>query len=197
MISMLVARIISVLANPIFILIGLPYFLVFKSTHDSQIAWFWSLYTWVFLFIFVMVVLIGVRKKLFSDIDVSDRKERPILYFAGGMLSLLYFYGLYLLQAPVVLFVTIIGIILGILIGGLVNMKIKTSVHVSAVSALFTAVSIVYKGYYIWLLLLIPVICWARVKRQRHTIQEVIAGALLGSLLSLIMYFMTKSILNI
>lgn len=197
MISLSIARIISIVSNPIFILIGLPYFLVLRSMRDAQTAWYWSMYTWVFLIAFVLVVLIGIRKKLFSNIDVSDREERPVLYFTGGMLSLLYLYGLFLLQGPVILFVTIIGIMFGILIGGLINSRIKVSVHVSAVSALLTAVSVVYKGYYVLFLLSIPIVCWSRVKIQRHTSAEVVVGAVLGSLLSLIVYFTTKSFLHI
>lgn len=77
----------------------------------------------------------------------------------------------------------------GILAGSIVNTRIKASVHVAAVSALITGLALVYQGYYWLLYILIPVICWARVKIERHTVPEVIAGSFIGSILAVIMYF--------
>lgn len=191
---MMLARIISFISNPVFIFIALPFFLVYKTTHDTAIALSWTIYTLVFLSIFVIFVLIGVKKKFFSDIDVSKREQRPILYFIGSVLTLLYLSILFLLQAPRILFITTFGIMLGILIASLINMKIKASVHVAAISGLITSLSIIYKGYYVLLLLLIFIIGWSRVKIKRHTVTEVVIGGILGSLLSLIMYFITKSV---
>lgn len=190
----MLARIISFISNPIFIFITLPFFLVYKTTHDTTAAWIWTLYTLVFLSIFVIFVLIGVKRKFFSDIDVSKREQRPILYFTGAVLTVLYLSILFLLHAPKILFLTAFGIMLGILIASLINIKIKASVHVAAISGLITSLSIIYKGYYVFLLLLIFIIGWSRVKIKRHTVPEVVIGGILGSLLSLIMYFITTSV---
>lgn len=191
---MRIARIISFISNPIFIFIALPFFLVYKTTKDTGAAWNWTIYTLVFLSIFVIFVLIGVKKKFFSDIDVSNREQRPVLYFTGAILSVLYLSTLFFLHGPRILFITIFGITLGILIASLINMKIKASVHVAAISGLLTSLSIIYKGYYVLLLLLIFIIGWSRVKIKRHTVPEVVIGGILGSLLSLIMYFITKAL---
>lgn len=189
---MMLARAISFISNPIFIFMALPFFLVYKTTRDTVAAWIWTIYTLVFLTIFVLFVLVGVKKKFFSDIDVSNRKQRPILYFTGALLSMLYLFILFILQGPLILFITTFGIMLGILIASLINIKVKASVHVAAISGLITSLSIIYKGNYLLLLLLIPVIGWSRVKIKRHTVTEVFVGGILGSLLSLIMYYITK-----
>lgn len=189
---MILARLISLITNPIFILITVPFYLVYKTTKDTSLAWNWTMYTMVFISVFVIFVLYGVRNKIFSDIDVSNGKQRPILYFIGALLSVLYLFSLFILQGPMILFITTFGIILGILLAGLINMKVKASMHVAAFSGLISSLSIVYRGYYLLLLFLIPVIAWSRVKIKRHTVPEVIIGGTLGSLLSLIMYFTTK-----
>ena len=191
---MILARIISILANPVFILIALPYFLILKETNNPTLAWNWELYTFIYLFTFCAFVLYGVKKKIFNDIDVSNRKQRPLLYFIGELLSFTYLISLYFLNGPSILSITTFGIILGITIATLINIKIKVSMHVSSFSALITALSIVYGGYFLLLLLLIPLIGWARVNIERHTTKEVIAGAILGILLSLIMYAITFKI---
>ncbi len=191
---MMLARFISFISNPIFIFIALPFFLVYKTTQDTAAARNWTIYTFIFIFIFVIFVLMGVKKKLFSDIDVSRREQRPVLYLTGAVLSVLYLFTLFFLRGPQILFITIFGITLGILIASLINIKIKASVHVAAISGLLTSLSIIYKGYFLLLLLLIPIIGWSRVKIKRHTIPEVVIGGILGSLLSLTMYFITRSL---
>lgn len=194
---MMLARFISFVSNPIFILIALPYFLVFKSTKDTYTAFLWSLYTFCFLLVFALFVLIGVRKKYFSDLDVSIQNQRPVLYFVAALLSLFYLFGLFLLHGPPILFITIIGIMLGIFIGSLINIKVKASVHVAAMSALLTSLSAVYGGYFLLSLLFIPLICWARIEIKRHTLKEVVTGGVFGILLALFMYFTSKNIIFI
>lgn len=194
---MIIAKFISLIANPIFILISLPYFLVIKSTRNTELAIYWTLYTWIFLSIFVAYVLFGIKKKFFTDIDISERRERPMLYLTGAILAFIYLIGLFIFHAPSVLFITIIGIMSGIFFGSLINLKVKASVHVTAISALITALSLVYQGYYILLFLLIPVVCWARIKVKRHTLTEVIIGAIFGTLLSLIMFINARNILDL
>lgn len=191
---MILAKIISILANPVFILITLPYFLVYKSTNSPTQALNWTLYTYCYLFIFCSFVLLGIRKKIFNDIDISNRKQRPLVYFIGTLLSIIYLISLYLLKGPSILSITTFGIILGMIISSLINIKVKASMHVASFAALTTALSIVYKGQFLYILILIPLISWARVKIKRHTTKEVITGAMLGILLSLIMYFIALKV---
>lgn len=185
---MVFAVLISIIANPIFILILLPYFLVWKSTGNKSLAMDWTIYTWCFLFLFVMFVLWGVRRKFFQDLDVSKRSQRPVLYFFGFILSIFYMLLVWGVGGPRILIFTIVGIMIGIIVGALVNLKIKVSVHVAAFTALSVGLSLVFGGNFVYLLLVIPVICWARVKSRRHTVSEVVAGGLIGGLLSWLMY---------
>jgi membrane-associated phospholipid phosphatase len=193
---MIFARIISTLANPVFILITLPYFLIFKQTNNPTQALNWELYTLIYLSIFCAAVLFGVKKKIFSDIDISNKKQRPLIYLTGVLLSIIYLINLHLLKGPPILSITTLGIILGITAASLINIKIKVSIHVASFAALTTALSIIYGGYFLFALLLIPLISWARVKIKRHTIKEVVTGATLGILLSLIMYTITIKIFS-
>ncbi len=186
---MLLGRFISYISNPIFILLGLPYFMVYLFTGDTASAIFWTIYTWVYLFVFALFVVIGVRRGFYTDLDVSSREDRFSLYLFASIITFLYFITLIFLSAPAILYLISIGVMAGILAGSIVNTRIKASVHVAAVSALITGLALVYQGYYWLLYILIPVICWARVKIERHTVPEVIAGSFIGSILAVIMYF--------
>lgn len=167
--------------------------MVYLYTVDSQAAIFWTIYTWVYLIIFAFFVVIGVRRGLYTDLDVSRREDRFSLYIFASVLTIIYFITLIFLSAPAILYLITAGVMAGILVGSIVNIKIKASVHVAAASALITGLALVYQGYYWILFILIPVICWARVKIKRHTLPEVYAGSFIGSALAVIMYYVALS----
>lgn len=179
------ARFISVIFNPLVVMVFVPFFLVIKTTGNFTDAISWTIYSFVFLLALTGLVVYGVKKKKITDIDVSRREQRPLLYFTAEIFSTIYLAGLYLFHAPFVLIVGAFTIIIGIAFMGIINTKIKASLHVATTSSLITALALVYRGYYLLFLLLIPIIGTARVAIKRHTTPEVIAGGVIGSLLSL------------
>lgn len=182
------ARIISFVFNPLFALIFLPYFLVYKTTNNVDQAIFWTIYSLFFIVGVGGFIFGGIRKKTFSDWDVSTRAQRPILFTFLIIVGLLYLTGLYIFKAPYILFVVIAGMILGVMLVSVINKKIKASIHVATISALALGIALGYGGYFILFLLLIPLLSWARIRANRHTLQETIAGAAIGSFLILMIY---------
>lgn len=186
------ARAISYIFNPIVLLLFAPFLLIYKTQNDFNAAVVWTLYTFVFLLILTAFLFICVKKRIFTDLDVSKREQRPLLFLATIILTLLYLFGLVIFHGPQVLMAVVLGVLLGILLVSIINTRIKASIHVATVAALIFAIAVVYGGYYLILLLFIPFIGWARVKVKRHTVPETVVGGILGSLLSLIMYFSVK-----
>ena len=182
------AQVISFLFNPVMMLVFVPLFLVYKTTGDVILAFAWTVYTMIFLIAISFFVIYGVHKKIFTDLDVSVRKQRPTLFIVGLVMAVVYLWGLSFLNGPKILTFVTIGFIAGVLIMAVINTKLKVSFHVSTASALLFALAIVYQGYYYLTLLLIPAIAWARLRIKRHTLPETIVGAFLGILLSLGMY---------
>ena len=182
------AQVISFLFNPVMMLVFVPLFLVYKTTGDVILAFAWTVYTMIFLIAISFFVIYGVHKKIFTDLDVSVRKQRPLLFIVGLVMALVYLWGLSFLDAPKILTFLTVGFIIGVVIMALINTRLKVSFHVSTASALLFAMAIVYQGYYYLTLLLIPAIAWARLRIKRHTLPETIVGAILGILLSLGMY---------
>ena len=127
---------------------------------------------------------------------MSLNGNRGRFCFLTMLLSVIYLGGLFLFDAPAILFIVTFGIILGILCASIVNNWIKASMHVAAITALLTTAAIVYGGLYYLLLFLIPLVAYIRVKAKRHTTPETIAGAIFGGLLSLLMYLMVRSFLG-
>ncbi|MGH9857104.1 MAG: hypothetical protein ACRD4B_04595 [Acidobacteriota bacterium] len=191
---MAIAQIISFLFNPVLLFSFVPLFLVYRTTGDITTAMVWTGYTMIFLLIMAFFIIYGVQKQIFTDIDVSNRTQRPLLFIVSFILSFVYLGGLFLLHGPMILSLVIGGIIVGIVLVSIINTRIKASIHVATISALIFALAFVYNGWYLLLLLFIPLVAWARLKVNRHTLQETIVGAALGILLSLGLYFVIKFI---
>lgn len=193
---LILARLISLIANPLFVLIPLPFLLIYKTTGNINYALQWTYYSFIFIFLVVAFVLYAVKKGMFTDFDVSKREQRPMLFSVTILIGLCYIIGLYMFHGPLILFITIFGIIAGVFIASIVNTQIKASIHVATISAVTSAVSIIYGGKYWLLLILIPIVGWSRVKIKRHTVLETIIGGILGSSLSASIYGLAKVLLH-
>lgn len=186
------AQIISFLFNPVLLLVFLPLFLVYKTTGNVILALAWTVYTMIFLLAMTFFVIYGVHKKIFTDMDVSKRTQRPLLFVVCLVMGIIYLWGLFFLDGPKILAIVVIGLIISVLILALINMRLKVSIHVATVSALLFALAIIYQGYYYLTLLLIPLVAWARLTIKRHTLPETIVGACFGILLALGMYLIVQ-----
>lgn len=191
----LLAQIISTVINPIFLLVPVPYFLVLKATNNQSLSYFWEIFSLIFILIFSIFILIGVEKKIFSDLDISKRSQRPLLFTFAIGLGAIYTVFLYFLKAPEVLFIAIFTLILGLVIFEFINKITKASLHVGTIAAFSTSLFIVYDGISIFIFLLIPLVAWARVKTHNHTKRQTLIGAALGILITLISYVIFKYII--
>lgn len=191
-----VARFLSLVLNPLSLIVLVPFFLIYKTTNDVYAAVNWTLYTMVFLLAIGIFILVCVRKGIFTDYDVSKREQRPLLFLVSILLAILYLIGLLLFDAPAIIFIVTFGIIIGIVAASIVNNWIKVSMHVATVAALLSALAMIYGGFYYLLLFLVPLVAYIRVRAKRHTIPETIAGAIFGGSLSLLLYLMVRSFLE-
>ena len=157
----------------------------------------WTVFSWLFLFIIAVFVMYAVLRGIFTDFDVSRREQRPLLFFFTSVIALLYLLGLFALHGPKVLFVAILGVLLGIFCISLINTRLKASIHLATISAIISAISLLYGGLFLMLFILIPIVAWARVTVKRHTIQEAIIGGLTGSILTIGLYIALVFVLRV
>ena len=190
------AQVLSFLFNPVMLLVFVPLLLVYKTTGNVVWAMAWTGYTMIFLLAMTFFLIYGVHKKIFTDLEVSKRTQRPLLFGVSLVMSVLYLGGLFFLNGPQILLVVILGIIISIVLVSFMNTRIKVSIHVATISALLFSLAVVNQGYYIFTLVLIPIVAWARLKIKRHTLPETIVGGVFGILLSLGMYLFIKQVLH-
>jgi hypothetical protein len=190
-----IALIISYILNPILLFAPVPYILVYRATLNFNLSLFWEFFTLIFIVIFMGFVLAGIKIGYFSDFDVSNRTQRPVAFGFALILSALYIFSLFSLQAPLILFIAIITLFAGLIVMEIVNRFTKASVHVGVVSAFATSLFLVYGGLFSFSFLLIPLLAWARIKTRNHTKQQTIIGAIVGMAIILVSYVIFEYII--
>jgi hypothetical protein len=187
-----IAKIISIIFNPFFILLPTPYLLVDRISNNDLLALKWALFTYVFMLVIGIFIVAGVSLGVFSDIDVSKREERPILFTFIGIVAFFYLLSLFVLNGPKILFIAVSATILGLIFFSIVNRKIKASIHVATISSVISSIAIIYGGIFLFAFSIIPIIAWSRVKTKKHTPIEAFTGGILGIILTIIVYTVGK-----
>ena len=191
------ARLISYVANPVLLVLPVPFLLVYKSTGNVWYAVKWTAFSWMFILFVALFVMFAVFKGIFTDFDVSRREQRPLFFLVTSLTAVLYMVSLFLLHGPRILYMALLGILIGIFAISLINLKVKASIHVATISAFITALSILYGGFFLIFLTFIPVIAWARMRIHRHTLREAVVGGMTGILVTIALYIVLELALHV
>lgn len=186
------AKVINVVLHPVTLTLPGVFLIVYQSTKDLNSAFLWTMLSVIFSGIVSLFVLYGVKRGFFNNFDVSNRKQRIILY-PFIIAVVMFFIGfVYFLNGPSSLISASVLIIVALLILDFINMKIKVSGHVAVVSSLVVGLLYSYGNIAIFSIFLIPLIAWARIVERRHTLKETIVGAVCGILLSVLALYIVQ-----
>jgi small-conductance mechanosensitive channel len=133
-------------------------------------------HTQVFVPAFVSMVLVPLvlyiiawKTKFVSNWDMSDRRERPKILWPLVVIEVICI-SVFQLSSIIPMLAAIIGF-------AIITQFWKISGHAMG-AALATGTIVARFGWGWWpVLLIVPLVCWARVVRRDHTIWQVIAGA--------------------
>lgn len=157
-----IATVISRIFDP-FIMLAVTFVALLSRTH-------------VFVPAFVSMVIVPFalyfvawKTKFVSNWDMSDRRERPKILWPLVVIEVICIL-VFQLSSIIPILVAIIGF-------AIITHFWKISGHAMG-AALATGIIIVTYGWAWWpVLLIVPLVGWARVVRGDHTIAQVIAGA--------------------
>jgi len=184
----LIAQFISAIASPLVIAIPFCYVIILKTTGSSTLALTWSIVSLVFVSIVGAFVYYGVKKGFFTNLDVSDRRQRPKLFLFTGAVCFLYLLIVIFFNGPKIIFVGLATLFFGIILAEIINTKVKASMHLAIFVGFATAMGILYGGPSWILFLFTPIVAWSRLVLKRHTPREVVVGTIFGIAVVLIAY---------
>ncbi len=176
------ARILSTIFNPF--LTALALFSILAHIGAKDTFEFWRL-----LFASTFFTSLGPMIYVFwlyasdriSDLDMSLRAERELVFSAFGVFDALGAIVLWLVHAPRLMIAAMLGYLVSTLVVQYITRYWKISTHAIGITAPLTALTLVYGRQPLPFMVLIPMVCWARVYLRSHTIMQVVAGVLLAT----------------
>jgi len=188
-----VAKYISIIGHP---LITIPLFVIITTFSQSDLKKALFISFLIIGCIFVPIVLQLYRKSkngTYTNFDVSDRKQRKSMYLFILPLLLVVTAVLYLSGQPANLCLSVFCALILIFISQLVNLYVKSSLHVSMNIYLSFLIMPINTIIGIIVLLFTGLIAWSRIVLGRHTFKEVWVGTILGLIIGLIMFASVKN----
>lgn len=138
------------------------------------------LLTTIFATLLPMVVIYYmIRKGILKDIYVYDRQNRFKPFMGATLCYLLGLIALLLVSAPFLVLVLMAGYLVNTVFMMLITLRWKISIHASGVAGPATFLIYVFGIQFLWTLLLIIPVGWARLKLKAHTPSQVVVGFLL------------------
>jgi membrane-associated phospholipid phosphatase len=184
------ARVVSDVLNPQWLSIPLFFAVAWRSTETAAqaLAW-WAVCLGLIVVPGRLFVRRGLRRRRFSDREVSVRSQRTPLYLFGLTLLALTVAVMAIFRAPRELVAAIAAMLCAALLGLFVNLRWKISVHGGAVATSGTLLTLLFGPALLALALpLVLAIGWSRVVLQQHTPAQVAAGAGLCSTVTLVVF---------
>jgi len=182
------ARIVSTVFNPF--LTSLALFVILAGTRSHSTADFWIL-------LFNSVLFTSIVPMLFvfwlyatdriSDLDMSIRDERERVFVAFVVCFALGTVDLWVIGAPRIMTAVMAGYALSSLVVQWITRYWKISTHALGITAALLALSAIFGSRPLPFLVLIPIVCWARVFLRAHTLAQVLAGAGLAAVSTFVM----------
>jgi membrane-associated phospholipid phosphatase len=175
------ARILSTIFNPFLTALALFAILALIGAKDT-----WDF--WRLLFLSTFFTSIGPMLYVFwlygtdriSDLDMSVRIEREMVFTAFVIFYSLGAAALWIAHAPRLMIAAMLGYLLSTLIVQYITRYWKISTHALGITAPLAALTLIYGRQPLPFMILIPMVCWARVYLRAHTIMQVVAGVALA-----------------
>ena len=184
------SNIISNVLNPLFsLLIFFAFYSYYNSNGDFNIINFLLPIVIVIIPIFGWIFW-NVKKGNYTNMDVSNRKQRNSLYLFNFFIISIYIAALFYTKQYFHYILIILFLLVLLVVMFISNFFIKSSMHTSFnifVSALFFTLHPIYGFVWLFLTILVAI---SRVILKRHTVKEVIMGFIVITFISFVyLYF--------
>lgn len=180
---------ISVAGSPFLLAALLLLIVSWHATHAVGPALGWAVLTALFVTAAPLGMLaLAVRAGRVGNLDLDRRHERPWPMVLALTITVLGLTVLWLLGAPRLLLVLLISTLVGGLVALLITLRWKISIHAGGAAGCATVLALLYGAWALPLLVGVALIGWSRVALGKHTWAQVIAGALVSALITMLVF---------
>jgi len=181
------ARWISILFDSSFL--SFPIFLALGFASSGSSGLFWAILTLLIVTgIPLIYLLIGRKRGWVSDMELSRREERPRFILVSLSSDVLALTVLWLVNGPPLLRLIVLTYFCLAIVMFAVSSFWKISMHMAGVGGFSTALVLVFGAPMLWAFLSLPLVAWARLHRRKHTPTQLVAGAIAGALVTILIF---------
>ncbi len=186
-----IANLTSNTLNPFLVSIVLILLLSFKSTSSAFDAAKWSLISVIIIILPVLLVIIYlVRNQKLESPFVIARRQRTKIYLLAGACAGIACIIFPLLGAPKELMAAFVAGLSALIVFMCINLSWKISIHTAFVTASVTVLIILYGAIAATTVVLVPLTAWSRIELNHHSLAQVTAGALLATLIVVVVFYL-------
>ncbi len=154
-----------------------------------------SLKGWVCAIAYTLITILGPLLILFrlmhrgrvSDLDVTQRRERPVPFIAALIGGIIAWLCLYAVGAPTLLMRFAFAHMSVMALIFVITLFWKISVHSAGIAGVATLAASLLGGLQVLALTSVILVGWSRIRLGRHTFGQVVAGGVLGSLIFILL----------
>lgn len=152
--------------------------------------WYWGGVAAVFAVILPsLFVLGGWLRGSYSDLHLERREDRFWPFFVGIFGTATAIWILMQSNAPYQYIVLMISVLINMIVFTLITLAWKISIHTSTLTAGAIAAIYLYGWEAIIVLGFLPLIMWARLARNKHTPLQTIAGIVVATIVTMIVFY--------
>lgn len=183
------AKILSYIFDGSYISIPIFFIICFIVVKNPVIAIGWAFVCILFgMIVPYLYMVLLFRRKIINDFHVPDREDRIKPLIIANISYIIGYFVLYILDAPLFLKSIFAVYVITTIILTAITSFWKISFHASWITFIGVTFYILLGRWALFLLLLIPLVGWARVNIKRHTVMQIILGSALSAVISLFVY---------
>jgi hypothetical protein len=182
------ARLVSNLLSPPLVWAVMIFTIAFHVTSNQTLALTYALVYGVMICLLpILYIAWMVRRGKISDLHMKERRERIIPFLISVLCSTLAWAALRLMNAPDILPLVAAVTLIQLSIMAVITLFWQISMHAMGITVAVVAMGVVFGvGAALVTSPLVPIVAAARLSLRRHTLAQVVAGALLGVLIPLL-----------
>lgn len=170
-------------------ILSIPIFLTFGYISAQSFGLLWAILTLLIVTgIPLAYLLIGRKRGWVSDMELSHREERPRFILVSLSSDILTLAALWFGNGPYLLRLIVLTYFCLAIVMFSVSSFWKISMHLAGVGGFSTALVFVFGAPLLWAFLSLPLVAWARLHRRKHNVPQLIAGALVGTIITALVF---------
>jgi len=176
------ARLIADLTNPSVLSVLLLLLIAFLKSHRPSDAAVWmgiifALYILIPVgYVYFRMQASGIRSKSILVLITFLKKHPRDILILSVVLGIPCLILLILLKAPAILLAPVMALLAGSIVTALFNTFYRVSYHLTALTILVIMTVHTWGPLYLIIALILPVVCWAKLRIREHTIPQLVEG---------------------